>query len=101
METRESIPRLVLPTLPPIVPQYSREKVLFDRFEKSDRFAKYASISSKIFHSNDSITSFFLFFFLSLSPVIAAIYYNRGIIAKVRYFKYHTLGGIGGGNSRP
>lgn len=44
---------------------------------------------------------FFLFCFFSLSPVIAAIYYNRGIIAKVRYFKYHTLGGIGGGNSRP
>ena len=40
---------------------------------------------------------FFCFvFFLSLSPVIAAIYYNRGIIAKMRYFKYHTLGGIGG-----
>lgn len=44
---------------------------------------------------------FFVLFFFSLSPVIAAIYYNRGIIAKVRYFKYHTLGGIGGGNSRP
>lgn len=86
------IPRLVPPPSPRLfdargnavrsLARHFREKLL----ERS----KYALISRKIFHSNDSIT----FFTLSrLSTVITAIYYHRDIIVKrvARYFKYHTL----------
>lgn len=75
-----SLSRVLFPS-PDCFPMLEAERVPFDRLARVSRKALESEV--RIDFVQDFSFQRFHFFFLFFSPVIAAIYYNRDIIAKV------------------